>query len=111
MKQVVLNLATNALQAMPKGGRLLLHTRTLDGPRRTELRVADTGPGVSAEARPRLFEPFYTTRPEGTGLGLALCREIVRQHGGDIDLETSESPGAVFRVWLPESRNTEGKSS
>ena len=109
MQQVVLNLATNALQAMPKKGRLLLQTCTLDGPRRAELRVADTGPGVSAEARPHLFEPFYTTRPEGTGLGLALCREIVRQHGGDIDLETSEAPGAVFRVWLPESRKHGGQ--
>ncbi len=100
--QAVLNLATNALQAMPAGGRLLLQTRALDGPRRAGLRVADDGPGVSAEARPHLFEPFYTTRPEGTGLGLALCREIVRQHGGDVDLEAGEAPGAVFRVWLPE---------
>ena len=101
LQQVVLNLATNALQAMPHGGRLAFHTRSLNDPRRAELRVADSGPGVSAEARPHLFEPFYTTRPEGTGLGLALCREIVRQHRGDIDLEDGEAPGAVFRVWLP----------
>jgi two-component system, NtrC family, sensor histidine kinase HydH len=103
LQQVVLNLATNALQAMPTGGRLSLQTRASDGPRRAEPRVADTGPGVSAEVRPHLFEPFYTTRPEGTGLGLALCREIVRQHGGDIDLEAGDSSGAVFRVWLPEA--------
>jgi two-component system, NtrC family, sensor histidine kinase HydH len=103
MQQVVLNLATNALQAMPTGGRLTFQTRALDGPHRAELRVADSGPGVSAEVRPHLFEPFYTTRPEGTGLGLALCREIVRQHGGDIDLEPDDSSGAVFRVWLPEA--------
>jgi two-component system, NtrC family, sensor histidine kinase HydH len=103
MQQVVLNLAINALQAMPEGGRLSLQTRALDGPRRAELRVADTGSGVSAEVRPHLFEPFYTTRPEGTGLGLALCREIVRQHGGDIELEAGDSHGAVFHVWLPEA--------
>jgi two-component system, NtrC family, sensor histidine kinase HydH len=104
LRQVVLNLATNALQAMPTGGRLSLQTRALEGPRRAELRVADTGPGVSAEVRPHLFEPFYTTRPEGTGLGLALCREIARQHGGDVDLATGDSSGAFFCVWLPEGK-------
>jgi signal transduction histidine kinase len=111
LQQVVLNLAGNALQAMPKGGRLVLQTRALDGTPRAELRIADTGLGVSAEVRPHLFEPFYTTRPEGTGLGLALCREIVRQHGGDIELEVGNSSGAVFRVWLPEADITEAKSS
>jgi two-component system, NtrC family, sensor histidine kinase HydH len=101
LQQVVLNLATNALQAMPNGGQLSFHTRSLNDPKRAELRVADSGQGVSAEARPHLFEPFYTTRAEGTGLGLALCREIVRQHRGDIDLQDGDAPGAVFRVWLP----------
>jgi two-component system sensor histidine kinase HydH len=105
LQQVVLNLATNALQAMPTGGRLLLQTRSLNDPNRAQLRVVDTGSGVSAEARPHLFEPFYTTRPEGTGLGLAICREIVRQHGGDIELEADDGPGAVFRVWLPEAHD------
>ena len=72
LQQVSLNLATNALQAMPKGGVLRLETRAPAGLRRVELLVADTGPGVSPEARARLFEPFYTTRPDGTGLGLAI---------------------------------------
>jgi len=63
--------------------------------------VADTGPGIAAEELPHLFEPFHTTRPEGTGLGLALCREIVQQHGGRIELERQDGWGAVFRVTLP----------
>jgi signal transduction histidine kinase len=109
LQQVVLNLATNALQAMPHGGRLDIRTRALDDPRGIELQVADTGPGVPPEARPHLFEPFFTTRPDGTGLGLALCREIARQHRGDIDLAVGDTPGAVFRVWLPAAGPDAGK--
>ena len=98
--QVVLNLVTNALHAMPAGGRLLCRTVTLPGGR-VELAVSDTGPGVPAEARERLFEPFFTTRPDGTGLGLALCREVARQHGGDVTLDPPGGAGATFRLTLP----------
>jgi signal transduction histidine kinase len=101
LQQVVLNLAANALQAMPNGGTLLCRTLRLDGPPRIELWIADTGPGIAAAELPHLFEPFHTTRPEGTGLGLALCREIVQQHGGRIELERETGWGAVFRVTLP----------
>jgi two-component system sensor histidine kinase HydH len=101
LQQVVLNLAANALQAMPNGGTLLCCTRLLLGPPRIELCIADTGPGIAVEELPHLFEPFYTTRPEGTGLGLALCREIVQQHGGNIGLDHQQGWGAVFRVTLP----------
>jgi signal transduction histidine kinase len=101
LQQVVLNLATNALQAMPNGGTLRCRTNRLDGPPRIELCLADTGPGIAAKDLPHLFEPFHTTRPEGTGLGLALCREIVQQHDGCIELIHQEGWGAVFRVTLP----------
>jgi two-component system sensor histidine kinase HydH len=106
LHQVVLNLATNALQAMPAGGRCRLGTTALPAGRGVELHVGDTGPGIPPEARAHLFEPFFTTRPEGTGLGLALCREIVLQHGGDIALEPG--PGAVFRVTLPADAREKG---
>ena len=95
LQQVSLNLVTNAPQAMPQGGELRRQTRSPDGPRRVELIVADTGPGVSPEARRHLFEPFYTTRPDGTGLELAPCREIVRQHGGDLALKTAMGRGPL----------------
>lgn len=115
LQQVVVNLVTNALQAMPNGGTLLCRTRRLIIPlapafapmneRRqnegVEIRIADTGPGIAATEVPHLFEPFHTTRPEGTGLGLALCREIVQQHGGRIELEHQPGWGATFRVTLP----------
>jgi two-component system sensor histidine kinase HydH len=104
LQQVVLNLTANALQAMPAGGRLECQTRWLSVEGEVELRVRDTGPGVPAEARDRLFEPFFTTRAEGTGLGLALCREIVRQHGGRIDLAEGDGPGAEFVVRLPRGK-------
>jgi signal transduction histidine kinase len=101
LQQVFLNLATNGLQAMPQGGRLRCVTRPDPRNRLVEVRVADTGKGVSAEDRKHLFEPFYTTRPDGTGLGLALCREIVLSHGGRLELEPADAPGATFRVLLP----------
>ncbi len=99
LRQVALNLLTNSLQAMPGGGRLRCTTRALPGRRSVEVRIADTGPGIAAEVRPHLFEPFFTTRADGTGLGLALCREIVLDHGGTIELV--DEPGTVFRVILP----------
>jgi signal transduction histidine kinase len=98
ISQVVLNLVANALQAMPGGGELTCRTSAAGG--RVELAVSDTGPGVPAGVRDRVFEPFSTTRPEGTGLGLALCREVARQHGGDVTLDP-HGPGATFRLTLP----------
>jgi signal transduction histidine kinase len=98
--QVVLNLVGNALQAMPSGGRIACRTRLL-APDRVELAVADTGPGIPVAVRDRLFEPFFTTRSDGTGLGLALCREVARQHGGDVVLDPAEGSGATFRLILP----------
>jgi signal transduction histidine kinase len=101
LRQVALNLLTNALQAMPHGGQLRCRTRFLAAEGQVEVLVSDTGPGISAEDRRHLFEPFFTTRPEGTGLGLALCREIVTNHGGRIEYEAGAAQGATFRVVLP----------
>lgn len=97
--QVLLNLATNALQAMPDGGILSWQTRHDTITHMVEVIVTDTGPGVSEQDRKHLFEPFFTTRQEGTGLGLALCREIVVQHGGLIEL--LPETGATFRLRIP----------
>lgn len=101
LRQVFLNLATNALQAMPNGGVLRCRSRHDAARRAAEILVSDTGPGVSDPDREHLFEPFFTTRPEGTGLGLALCREIVHQHGGTINLTSQDQPGAAFCIVLP----------
>jgi signal transduction histidine kinase len=102
LRQVVLNLATNALQAMPHSGRLTCRTRSAADA--VECEIADTGPGIDPNVRSRLFEPFFTTRTQGTGLGLALCREIVLQHNGRIELESVEPHGTLCRVVLPVHR-------
>jgi len=101
LRQVFLNLMTNALQAMPQGGQLVCRIRAVAHPRGIEITVSDTGPGVAPKDRPHLFEPFFTTRADGTGLGLALCREIVVQHGGTVRLQPESARGATFIVTLP----------
>ena len=107
LRQAILNLLTNAFQAMPNGGRLRCSSRLRSQDHFLELRVTDTGPGVAAEVSPHLFEPFVTTRSDGTGLGLALCREIIQGHGGRIELENTGTTGTTFLVLLPARLSTE----
>ncbi len=101
LHQVLLNLATNALHAMrERGGELSL--AVTGTPESVELCVSDTGVGIPADIRERLFEPFFTTRgPEGTGLGLSVSYGIVRAHGGRIEIESEPGHGATFRIALP----------
>lgn len=99
IKQVLVNLIKNALQAMTKGGVLTLQTEAAaEG---VWVAVADTGGGIPEEQLNRIFEPFYTTKKKGTGLGLMIVQRIVREHGGRIDLESRVGRGTVFRIWLP----------
>lgn len=97
--QVLLNLLMNALQILPPEGRIAI--RTYDEHERLIIAVADDGPGIPAEERQRIFEPFVFKREGGVGLGLAVVRQILRQHGGDIVAEASPLGGAQFRLWLP----------
>lgn len=103
--QIVVNLCVNALDAMPKGGRISVTARRHgDGRASTaELRIEDTGPGIPAELLPRLFEPFVTTKApgKGTGLGLALVSLIAERHGGAVRAESPRGCGASFTVRLP----------
>ncbi len=105
MKQVLLNLIHNALQAMPHGGSLFLSTdmRSRENRRWALMSVRDTGSGISAEDHERIFEPFFTTKGErgGTGLGLSVTYGIVTDHGGVIDVESELGKGSAFTVWLP----------
>ncbi|HSJ59444.1 MAG TPA: ATP-binding protein [Anaerolineae bacterium] len=100
--QVFLNLVLNAVEAMDgAGGRLtvrILHRRQ---PPCVGIEFADDGPGIAPNALGALFEPFNTTKPDGSGLGLFISQNIVHQHGGSIDVETAPGQGATFTVWLP----------
>jgi two-component system NtrC family sensor kinase len=106
IKQVCLNLVINAIEAMPNGGELIVTSRLEDGA--TEqgegwLRIsfADNGTGLSAEELQHIFEPFYTTKSRGTGLGLSVSYGIVERHGGHIDVKSVPGKGTIFSVRLP----------
>lgn len=105
--QVILNLVRNAIDAMnghPTGKRRL-SLRTAFDERAVLLWVRDTGPGVSDSDRERIFDPFYTTKANGMGLGLAICRRIIEEHGGTLRLGETHSHGAMFEIVLPVSRD------
>jgi two-component system cell cycle sensor histidine kinase/response regulator CckA len=99
LTQVLLNLTLNALEAMPNGGVVVLRSDRLDSAVR--LTISDTGVGMSAEVQRRLFEPLFTTRAAGTGLGLFLVREIVERHGGWLSCRSEPGKGTVFTLELP----------
>lgn len=106
MDQVLVNLVLNAIQAMraTQGGTLTL---AMDGYKEgARVRVSDTGPGVPPAHRRRLFDPFFTTRPDGAGLGLFSCRRIVQAHGGTIGVRNRPGGGTQFTLWLPGSHSS-----
>jgi len=105
LQQVVLNLIVNALQAMSGVGdddarQVLVTTRQAE-PNEVYLGVQDTGPGVNEETLPRLFEPFYTSKPNGMGMGLAICRSIIEAHRGRLWATRCEPRGALFQFTIP----------
>jgi len=99
LRQAVLNLVKNGLEALSQGGALTVVTRRLDGT--VEIAVSDTGPGIPVEVGQQLFEQFFTTKPQGTGLGLSICRQIVEEHGGRIGWTSTPGAGATFTISLP----------
>lgn len=99
LKQVLVNLVKNSMQAMSRAGVLTLRTgQAGDG---VWVSVTDTGGGISQEQLTRIFEPFYTTKKKGTGLGLMIVQRIIRDHGGTIEVESHTGQGTTFRLWLP----------
>jgi signal transduction histidine kinase len=106
MKQVLLNLIHNALQAMPNGGELTISTKSTARGGRDWIKVSvqDTGIGIPKLDQARIFEPFYTTKGQegGTGLGLSVTYGIITDHGGQIDVESQPGAGSKFSVWLPQ---------
>jgi signal transduction histidine kinase len=107
IEQILVNLIINARQAMPRGGRLLIEVRDNPVAGMAEVRIADSGVGISPDRLRLIFEPFYTTKePDeeghgGTGLGLSVCRQIIEQHHGRIRVESVVGKGSTFTVKLP----------
>jgi signal transduction histidine kinase len=105
LEQVLLNLALNAFRFMPGGGWLSIRGSAGGGSDHSkagvEIEVRDTGPGIVPDDLPRIFEAGFSTRPGSSGLGLAVCRRILEQHGGSITAESRPGHGATFRLRLP----------
>jgi len=99
LRAVVLNLLRNSREAMPGGGVVEVGTRAVDGA--VEVRVGDTGGGIPPGDLTRIFEPFYSTKERGTGLGLAFAQQVVREHGGTIRCESEVGRGTTFTIRLP----------
>ena len=107
LKQVLMNLFINARDAMTDGGRLTVRTDSsapaveTDVKKWVHLSVADTGHGMDEQTRARIFEPFFSTKERGTGLGLAVVQQIVKEFRGRIDVWSEPEKGTRFDIWLP----------
>jgi len=99
LRRALLNLVQNAAEAMPQGGTVTLAGQATA--RQVQLEVRDTGSGIPAEKLARIFEPLYTTKPGGTGLGLYIVQEIVTAHKGQIIVQSTVGHGTTFMITLP----------
>jgi signal transduction histidine kinase len=105
LKQAFLNVTSNAIQSMPQGGTLTIGTSQKG--ERIIVRITDTGPGIPADHLDKLFVPFFTTRKTGSGLGLAVTKRIVDNHGGEIGVESEVGEGTTFEISLPIVRSSQ----
>ncbi len=98
-KQALLNLIINANQAMEDGGKLMVRARSLNG--QVQIDVEDTGEGIPVDMKNKIFELFFSTKDDGTGVGLAIAKQIVEGHGGSIKVESQPNQGTTFSIRLP----------
>jgi two-component system sporulation sensor kinase A len=101
IQQVFLNLVLNALDAMPDGGHLQVTATRTEEPLGVRISFRDGGMGISEDSLPHVFEPFYSTKRDGLGLGLFISQDIVQQHGGRMDVRSTVGEGTEFNIWLP----------
>ncbi|MBA3062815.1 MAG: GHKL domain-containing protein [Atribacteria sp.] len=109
IEQVFLNLITNAIQAMKYGGELYI-TTSFDSIRKgIIIKFEDTGVGIPEKNLKKIFKPFFTTYKEGTGLGLSICQNIIKEHKGNISVESKLGKGTIFNIFLPLEKRKEKK--
>lgn len=101
IKQLILNLSMNALDALDEGGELSISCTNKNETSEVELEVRDTGCGMDSSDIEKVFEPFYTTKKNGSGLGLSICRSIVERHGGCISIQSERGKGSIFKIRFP----------
>jgi len=103
IQQCLMNLIFNSLEAMPQGGTLTIRGGQHHKKKEIRIEITDTGPGISSENMPHIFEPFFSTKKElqGVGLGLSMVYGIITEHGGRIEVESPPGQGATFRIFLP----------
>ena len=99
LDQVFMNIILNAIQAMPNGGTVNVKCQMTND--KCLIEISDSGQGIPAEKLPNIFDPFYTTKERGSGLGLAVTYRIVKEHGGEITAESQAGKGTTFKIWLP----------
>jgi signal transduction histidine kinase len=99
LRQAFLNIVINALQATPSGGNVRIDLNKVESG--FEITFCDSGSGIAPDILQRIFEPFYTTKTDGTGLGLAVTRKIIEAHGGKLDIESKEGLGTTVSISLP----------
>ncbi len=99
IKRVFINLIKNAVDAMPNGGKIVVNSNLFEG--RLDISFSDTGAGIADDVLPKLFTPLFTTKAQGMGFGLAICRRIVEAHGGAIAVKTIRGKGTSFTITLP----------
>ena len=105
IKRVFMNLVKNAVEAMSDVGKLTIDGKEVNG--KFEISFTDTGPGIRDEVLPKLFFPLFTTKAQGMGFGLAICKRIIEAHGGSITVKTAIGEGTTFKVTLPIGPKTE----
>ncbi len=103
VQQVFLNLSLNAIDAMPNGGELIITVQQVLQPEGVQIDFRDTGIGIVPEQMPKLFDPFYSTKPDGLGLGLYISKKIIEEHAGRISISSRPGEGTIFSIWLPRS--------
>jgi signal transduction histidine kinase len=99
--QVFMNLAVNAVQAMPEGGSLRFDARAVA--RRVRIDVIDTGAGISPENLARIFDLYFTTKKKGSGIGLSMVYRIIQLHDGEVEVQSTPGAGTQFRIFLPQA--------